>query len=164
MSVRKTYLVHKPTDESIKKIEVLERAFSKLHDVIADNCKGGREGVLAMTHLETAAMWAFKGILMADPKSEVIQLADETPCELEKRHAKETAEMTEGHPEWHKPEGHGEVTQAATGETHAIQERSPATSPLGQTPEDREKMGQGVSKPRKAPAPQIQEEDDELEL
>ena len=69
--MKKTYAYHKPSDESLGKITALRQAFSELHDKIESLAPQSRERSVAITELETAAMWAIKAVVCNDPKSEV---------------------------------------------------------------------------------------------
>lgn len=67
----KTYSYHKPSDDGLGKITSLREAFSALHDLIEQTCPPSREKSVALTNLETTAMWAIKAVVCNDPKSEV---------------------------------------------------------------------------------------------
>jgi uncharacterized coiled-coil DUF342 family protein len=67
----KTYAYHKPSTESIPKIEELRQAFSTLHETIQKLAPDSRERSVALTNLETTAMWSVKAIVCNDPNSEV---------------------------------------------------------------------------------------------
>jgi hypothetical protein len=60
--VRKEFDSMVPTGEAQDRIKAIRIAFSELADKIEANCPGSREKAVAMTHLETAAMWAIKSI------------------------------------------------------------------------------------------------------
>ena len=66
--MKKTFAFHKPSAASLEKITVLREEFSKLHDLIEISCLG-REKAVALTNLETAAMWAIKAVVSNDPES-----------------------------------------------------------------------------------------------
>lgn len=68
---KKTFNYHKPSEEGLKKITELREAFSKISDLIETNCGNNRERAIAITNLETTAMWAIKAVVFNDPKSEV---------------------------------------------------------------------------------------------
>lgn len=67
----KTYAHHKPTPQAIEDIRQIRLAFSELHEKLDKLCVSGREKAVAITHLETAAMWAIKAVVCNDPESEV---------------------------------------------------------------------------------------------
>ncbi len=69
--IKKTFNYHKPSEEGLKKITELREAFSKMSDLIEANCGASREKSVALTNLETTAMWAIKAVVFNDPKSEV---------------------------------------------------------------------------------------------
>ena len=69
--MRKTYAYHKPSVAGIDKIAKLRKAFSDLHDQIEELAPKCREQSVALTNLETTAMWAIKAVVCNDPESEV---------------------------------------------------------------------------------------------
>jgi hypothetical protein len=69
--LRKSYAYHKPSEAGIEKIRVLREAFSQLHDLIESTAPVSRERAVALTKLETTAMWAIKSVVCNDPESEV---------------------------------------------------------------------------------------------
>lgn len=69
--MKKTYAYHKPSDEGLEKIKRLREAFSTLHDLIVEVSPASREQSVALTKLETAAMWSIKAIVCNDPASVV---------------------------------------------------------------------------------------------
>ena len=71
MSMRKTYAYHKPSSDGVAKIAALRNAFSQLHDLIGALAPDSREKSVALTNLETTAMWAIKAVVCNDPESEV---------------------------------------------------------------------------------------------
>lgn len=68
--IDKTFAFHKPSEESLKRITTLRESFSALGRMIADTCPASRERSVALTELETAAMWAIKAVVSNDPASE----------------------------------------------------------------------------------------------
>jgi hypothetical protein len=69
--MEKTYAYHKPSEEGLKTITMLREQFSILHNTIMNSCSNSRERSVALTNLETTAMWAIKAVVFNDPKSEV---------------------------------------------------------------------------------------------
>ena len=69
--MKKTFMYHKPSDDGLAKITELRNAFSHLHSLIESTCPLSRERSVALTELETTAMWAIKSVVSNDPKSEV---------------------------------------------------------------------------------------------
>lgn len=69
----KTYAYHRPGDNGIEKIAKLRRAFSELHKTIEELAPKSREQSVALTNLETTAMWAIKAVVFNDPESKVEQ-------------------------------------------------------------------------------------------
>jgi hypothetical protein len=69
--IKKTYAYHKPSKAGLANISVLRKAFSALHDTIEQLCPTSREKSVALTNLETTAMWAIKAVVCNDPESKV---------------------------------------------------------------------------------------------
>ena len=70
MPINKTFAYHKPSEEGMERTTVLREAYSILREVIDDQCPNSREKSLALTELETSAMWAIKAVVFNDPYSE----------------------------------------------------------------------------------------------
>lgn len=68
---KKTFAYHKPSADGLKEIAKLRKAFSELHDLIEATCPHSREKSVALTELETTAMWAIKAVVCNDPESVV---------------------------------------------------------------------------------------------
>jgi hypothetical protein len=68
--IDKPYAYHKPTDDGLAKITRLREAFSVVDRAIRETCPDSRQKSVAITELETAAMWAIKAVVFNDPKSE----------------------------------------------------------------------------------------------
>jgi hypothetical protein len=69
--MKKTYAYHKPSPAGLEKISRLRQVFSDLHDLIEREAPNSRERSVALTNLETTAMWAIKAVVCNDPESEV---------------------------------------------------------------------------------------------
>lgn len=69
--IDKPFAYHKPSDDGAQKITALREAFSVVKASIEVNCPESRQRSVAITELETAAMWAIKAVVFNDPKSEV---------------------------------------------------------------------------------------------
>lgn len=69
--IDKPFAYHKPSDDGFKKITELRQAFSVVKASIEACCPPSRQTSVAITELETAAMWAIKAVVFNDPKSEV---------------------------------------------------------------------------------------------
>ena len=69
--MKKTYAYHKPGADGLAKISTLRTAFSELHDLIEATAPNSREKSVALTNLETTAMWAIKAVVCNDPQSVV---------------------------------------------------------------------------------------------
>lgn len=67
--MRNTYAYHKPSAEGLRLINRLRHAFSDLHDDVEKHAPNSREKSVALTNLETAAMWAIKAVVCNDPES-----------------------------------------------------------------------------------------------
>lgn len=70
--MKKTFAHHVPSEESLNKIRKLRSIFSELHELIENLAPQSRERSVALTELETTAMWAIKAIAVNDPKAEVV--------------------------------------------------------------------------------------------
>ncbi len=71
MPIDKPFAYHKPSDTGLNKINELRLAFSEVKAIIEANCPESRQRSVALTELETSAMWAIKAVVFNDPKSEV---------------------------------------------------------------------------------------------
>ena len=71
MPIDKPYAYHAPSAEGLKKITALREAFSDVERVMKQHCPPSRQLSVAITELETAAMWAIKAVVFNDPASEV---------------------------------------------------------------------------------------------
>lgn len=67
----KTFAYHKPSEEGMRRITDLREAFSETLSAMKANCPESRELSVAVTNLETAAMWAVKAVVHNDAESEV---------------------------------------------------------------------------------------------
>lgn len=71
MPIDKPYAYHKPSPEGHARITELREAFSEVAKVIEKACPNSRQKSVAITELETAAMWAIKAVVFNDPNSQV---------------------------------------------------------------------------------------------
>lgn len=69
--MNKTFAYHKPSADGLDKITKLREAFSTLHQQIEELAPPSREKAVALTNLETTAMWAIKAVVCNDPDSVV---------------------------------------------------------------------------------------------
>lgn len=69
--IKKTYSYHKPTPQGLDKITAIREKFTSLHEFIEEIAPASRERSIALTELETSAMWAIKSVVLNDPLSEV---------------------------------------------------------------------------------------------
>jgi hypothetical protein len=69
MDINKTFAYHKPSPESLDAITRLRKAFSDLKAELEYRCPASRERAVALTELETSAMWAIKAVVSNDPTS-----------------------------------------------------------------------------------------------
>jgi hypothetical protein len=69
--IDKPFAYHKPSPDGLERITMLRNTFSELKCVIETACPASRERSVALTELETAAMWAIKAVVFNDPDSEV---------------------------------------------------------------------------------------------
>ncbi len=71
MPIDKPYAYHKPSDEGLARINRLREMYSALAAVIEQTCPASRQKSVAITELETSAMWAIKAVVFNDPASTV---------------------------------------------------------------------------------------------
>lgn len=69
--MKKTYQYHKPSAQGLDKITQLRKVFSDLHDLVESIAPVSRERSIALTELESAAMWAIKSVVCNDTESVV---------------------------------------------------------------------------------------------
>lgn len=67
----KTYAHHKPSPAALEKIRAIREGYSAIHALIEATCPASRERSIALTEIETSAMWAIKALVCNDPASEV---------------------------------------------------------------------------------------------
>jgi len=71
MMIDKPFAYHKPSAEGLVKITNLREAFSAVKAAIETNCSPSRQTAVAITELETSAMWAIKAVVFNDDTSQV---------------------------------------------------------------------------------------------
>ncbi len=71
MPIDKPLAYHKPSPEGMNKIRELRIAYTVVLQSIEENCPQSRQKSVAVTELETSAMWAIKAVVFNDPNSEV---------------------------------------------------------------------------------------------
>lgn len=69
--ISKTFAYHKPSVVGLDTITTLRSAFTGLAKLIEESCPPSRERSVALTELETSAMWAIKSVVINDPESTV---------------------------------------------------------------------------------------------
>ena len=69
--IDKPFAYHNPSPDGFAKITALREAYSVVKAAIEANCPLSRQKAVAMTELETSAMWAIKAVVFNDPASEV---------------------------------------------------------------------------------------------
>lgn len=69
--ISKSYNYHKPSEEGLAKVKAIREAFTALDALVSELAPSSRERSLAITELETAAMWAIKAVVINDPESVV---------------------------------------------------------------------------------------------
>lgn len=67
--ISKAFAFHVPSEASKKAITELRRSFSELEQLIQVYAPNSRQRSVALTNLETAAMWAIKSVVSTDPES-----------------------------------------------------------------------------------------------
>jgi hypothetical protein len=71
MPIDKPYAYHKPSDKGFERITKLREAFSNMQKLIDEVCPDSRHKSVAITNLETTAMWAIKAVVFNDKDSVV---------------------------------------------------------------------------------------------
>ena len=69
--IDKPFAYHKPSEDGFRKITALREAFSVVKKEIEAQCPESRQRSVAITELETSAMWAIKAVVFNDPTSEI---------------------------------------------------------------------------------------------
>lgn len=69
--IDKPFAYHKPSPHGLERINRLREAYSALKNTIEFNAPASRERSVAVTELETSAMWAIKAVVFNDSESEV---------------------------------------------------------------------------------------------
>jgi len=71
MPIDKPFAYHKPSERGLYKINQIREAYSEVKQAIEERCPESRQRAVAITELETSAMWAIKAVVFNDPESEV---------------------------------------------------------------------------------------------
>ena len=69
--IDKPFAYHKPSPDALQRITILREAFSAAAQAVIKQCPLSRQQSVAITELETSAMWAIKAVVINDPGSEV---------------------------------------------------------------------------------------------
>lgn len=67
--IDKPFAYHKPSTDGLSKINAIREAYSTLKAVIEEHCPSSRHKAVALTEMETSAMWAIKAVVFNDPNS-----------------------------------------------------------------------------------------------
>lgn len=71
MPIDKPFAYHKPSPAGQEKIDLIREAYSVVLRAIEATCPQSRHKSVAITELETSAMWAIKAVVFNDSGSEV---------------------------------------------------------------------------------------------
>jgi len=71
MPIVKPFAYHKPSPSGLEAITKVREGYSVLKQLIEATCPQSRHLSVAITELETSAMWAIKAVVFNDPQSEV---------------------------------------------------------------------------------------------
>lgn len=71
MPIDKPFAYHKPSEGGLARITAVREAYSVVKAVLEKECPPSRHLSVALTELETSAMWAIKAVVFNDPASEV---------------------------------------------------------------------------------------------
>lgn len=74
--MKKKYATHKLNEGAIERVRLVKEAFSALDKVLSELLPVNREGSLAITSVEIAAMWATKSIMWNDPSAVPVDEVD----------------------------------------------------------------------------------------
>lgn len=69
--MNKTFAYVKPSAQSLGRIRSLRDVFAYVQTQVEGFAPASRERSVALTHLETAAMWAIKAITHNDPEAQI---------------------------------------------------------------------------------------------
>lgn len=69
MPIDKPFAYHKPSDDGLRAINAIREGYSELMKLIETHCPSSRHKSVALTELETSAMWAIKAVVFNDPDS-----------------------------------------------------------------------------------------------
>lgn len=79
--VIKRFAYHRPSEKALDKVNAVRLGYSELHALILRATPNSREQSVAITELETSAMWAIKSIVINDADSVVAEQEHEGPPE-----------------------------------------------------------------------------------
>lgn len=69
--IDKPFAYHKPSEDGLQKITRIRQAYSDVKRILETEAPPSRQLSVALTELETSAMWAIKAVVFNDPASEV---------------------------------------------------------------------------------------------
>lgn len=69
--IDKPFAYHRPSADGMQRINDVRQAYSDLKAVLEAACPPSRQLSVALTELETSAMWAIKAVVFNDPASTV---------------------------------------------------------------------------------------------
>ena len=69
MPIDKPYAYHSPSADGLRKITAIREAYSGVQKILELYCPPSRQLSVAITELETSAMWAIKSVVFNDPES-----------------------------------------------------------------------------------------------
>lgn len=67
--IDKPFAYHKPSEDGMAKITALREGYSSLKRLLEQTAPASRHLSVAITELETSAMWAIKAVVFNDPDS-----------------------------------------------------------------------------------------------
>lgn len=67
--IDKKFAFHEPSEGGKEKIKQIRQAFTNIDSLVKELCPQSRELSIALTEIETAAMWATKAVVINDPAS-----------------------------------------------------------------------------------------------
>jgi hypothetical protein len=67
--IEKKFAYHTPSTDGLEKVKRIREAFTSLDSLVRELSPQSREQSVALTNIETAAMWAIKAVVVNDPAS-----------------------------------------------------------------------------------------------
>lgn len=69
--IDKPFAYHEPSQDGLERITLIRKKYSEVKKLLESTCPPSRQLSVAITELETSAMWAIKSVVFNDPESKV---------------------------------------------------------------------------------------------